>query len=190
MKRISKVAITFGAAVLIAAAAGAQKAYIDYDHTANLSSYKTFAIAEPKGENSLAERSPLAHQHILAELKKRILAAGNLKESTTDPDLYVTYSVASKEEMSMSTSGYAMGPGWGGGYYWAGGGWGSTTTTVNTYTIGTIVVDIWDAKAKRAVWRGVASDTVPENPQKGIKKIDKALDKLVKKWQTMRAEGK
>jgi hypothetical protein len=39
------------------------------------------------------------------------------------------------------------------------------------------------------VWRGVASSVVPSNPQKGIKKIDKALDNLVKKWHDMRGKG-
>ena len=55
---------------------------------------------------------------------------------------------------------------------------------------GTLVIDIWDAEAKRAVWRGVASDAVPADVPKGIKKIDSVLDKLVEKWHSMRAQGK
>jgi hypothetical protein len=171
-------------------AASGEEVYIDYDRTAQLSGYKTFAVAEPTGEGSLAESSPPAHQHLLAELRKRILAGGRLTESASDPDLYVTYTVKSKEEMNMATAGYEMGPGWRGGYYWAGAGWGAATTPANTYTVGTLVVDIWDAGSKRAVWRGVATGVVPENPQQGIKKIDAALDKMVKKWHTMRAQGK
>jgi hypothetical protein len=56
--------------------------------------------------------------------------------------------------------------------------------------VGTLVIDIWDAEAKRAVWRGVASDAVPEEPSRGIKKLDSVLDKLVEKWHSMRAQGK
>jgi hypothetical protein len=192
MKRSAKFALSFAAGALIAAAAGAQKAYVDYDKTADLAAYKTFAIAEQQGEESLAQRSPLAHQHLVDGIRKRILAGGRLTESASDPDLYITYRVASKEEMSVNTTGYAMGPGWGGGYYWGGGwgggAWGASTTTVNTYTVGTLMIDVWDAEAKRAVWRGVATGTVPENPQKGIKKIDKALDKLVAKWADMQGK--
>ena len=69
------------------------------------------------------------------------------------------------------------------------GGWASATTTVDTYNVGTLVSDIWDAETKKAVWRGVASSVVPDDPQKGIKKIDAALDKLVKKWHEMRAKA-
>jgi hypothetical protein len=190
MKSSVRFAISFLAVAAIASVASAQKVYIDFDKTANLSSYKTFTIVEPQGEDSLAQRSPLAHQHLIEGIRKRIAAGGKLTESKTNPDLAVTYHVSSKEEANVSTTGYAMGPGWGGGYYWAGGGWGTSTTTVNTYTVGTLVIDIYDVAAKRAVWRGVATSTVPDNPEKGRKKIDKALDKLVSKWQDMRAKGK
>jgi hypothetical protein len=69
-------------------------------------------------------------------------------------------------------------------------GWGAANETVNTLTVGTLVIDIWDAEAKRAVWRGIANGVVPSTPEKGLKKIDAALDKLVEKWHTMRAQGK
>ena len=92
--------------------------------------------------------------------------------------------------MSINATGYTTGPGWRGGYYWAGGGWGMSKDTVDTYTVGTLVIDAWDAKEKRAVWRGVATDTVPADLQKVDKKVDIALDRLMKKWEAMRAEGK
>jgi hypothetical protein len=174
------------------AAANAQKVYIDYDKQADLTKYKTFAMATT-GQDDLSKVSPLAHQHVLESLRTKIASNGRLTETKTDPDLYVTYHVTAKEETNISTSGYGYGygPGWGGGYYWGGGGgWMGSTTTVNTYTVGTLLFDIYDAKTKQAVWRGIASATVPSNPQKGIKKIDKAIDKLAEKWQSMQAEGK
>jgi hypothetical protein len=174
-----------------ATAVQAQKVYIDYDKQADLSKYKTFAMATT-GQDDLSTVSPLAHQHIYDSLRQKIAAGGRLTETKTDPDLYVTYHVTSKEETNVSTTGYGYGygPGWGGGYYWGGGGWMGATTTVNTYTVGTLLFDVYDAKTKQAVWRGIASATVPSNPQKGIKKIDKAIDKLAAKWQQMHAEGK
>jgi hypothetical protein len=174
-----------------AAAANAQKVYIDYDKQADLSKYKTYAMATT-GQDDLSQVSPLAHQHIFDALRQKIAAGGRLTEVKENPDLYVTYHVTSKEETSVSTSGYGYGygPGWGGGYYWGGGGWMGSTTTVNTYTVGTLLFDVYDAKTKQAVWRGIASATVPSNPQKGIKKIDKAIEKLATKWRDMQAEGK
>jgi hypothetical protein len=170
--------------------AASQDVYIDYDRAASLSRFKTFAIAEPQADESLAQRSPTAHRHLLGAIRKRLLAAGRLTENTASPDVYVTYRVSSKEDTSLSTTAYSTGPGWRGGYYWAGDGWGMSKETVDTYTAGTLVIDAWDAKEKRAVWRGVATDTVPADLQKVDKKVDTALDRLMKKWEAMRAEGK
>jgi hypothetical protein len=182
-----------GALCLLAGATAiqAQKVYIDYDKSADLTKYKTFALATT-GQDDLSTASPLAHQHILDSLRQKIASNGRLKETETNPDLYVTYHVTTKEETNVSTTGYGYGygPGWGGGYYYGGGGWTGATTTVNTYTVGTLLFDIYDASTKKAVWRGIATATVPSNPQKGIKKIDSAIDKLSKKWQEMQAEGK
>jgi hypothetical protein len=190
MRRLVRLVAAVAAGSIIAGAATAQEVFIDYDRKASLTRYETYALAEPSEGESLAKRSPLAHQHLLKALKKRIEAGGRLTENTADPDLYVTYRVASEEGASMTPTGYVTGPGWSGGYYWAGVGWGSTSTTVDTYPVGTLVIDIWDAEAKRAVWRGVASDAVPEEPSRGIKKLDSVLDKLVEKWHSMRAQGK
>ena len=46
----------------------------------------------------------------------------------------------------------------GGGWRWRGfGDFGESTTTSETYTVGTLVVDLFDAKTKTLVWRGVSS---------------------------------
>jgi hypothetical protein len=39
------------------------------------------------------------------------------------------------------------------------------------------------------VWRGVVSDTVPDDLQKAEKLIDKALTKLVAQWRKMKAKA-
>jgi hypothetical protein len=167
-----------------------EKVYIDYDRRATLVRYKTYAIQEPSGDVSLEQRAPIAHRHLLKAIQKRIDAGGRLTQAATDPDVYVTYRVASTVETDMSATEYATGPGWSGGYYWAGVGWGVASETIASYAVGTLVIDIWDAREKRAVWRGIADGVVPATPEKGLRKIDAALDKLVEKWHSMRAQGK
>jgi hypothetical protein len=193
MNRATRILASAAVVCLGAAAAHAQKAYIDYDRTVDLSKYQTYAFAKTDAGDTLATRAPLAHQHLLDALDQRLQASGQLRKVESNPDVWVTYHVTSQEEATLTTTGYGMGPGWGGGYYWAGGwgggAWASSTTTVNTYTVGTVIIDIWDAKTEKAVWRGIVSAVVPENPKKGIKKIDTALDKLLKKWQEMRKKG-
>jgi hypothetical protein len=45
-----------------------------------------------------------------------------------------------------------------------------------------MVVDLFDAKTKRLVWRGIATDTISSDPQKNAMKIEKAVEKMFKKF--------
>jgi hypothetical protein len=44
-----------------------------------------------------------------------------------------------------------------------------------------MVVDLFDAKTKKLVWRGIARDTLSTNPKKNAEKITKATEKMFKK---------
>ena len=69
--------------------------------------------------------------------------------------------------------------GFGGGWRWRGfGGFGEATTTAETYEVGTLVVDIFDANSKKLIWRGSASDTLSNNSGKNIKELDKGVSKM------------
>jgi len=62
---------------------------------------------------------------------------------------------------------------------------------VTSYQVGTLVVDIGDAKTDTIVWRGIAAGIViPENPAKLEKKIDKALAKMVAQWRRIKKRNK
>jgi hypothetical protein len=65
-----------------------------------------------------------------------------------------------------------------GGWRW--GGFGETTTTVQNYRVGTLVLDMYDAKTKQLVWRGAASDTLSDKEEHNEKDLDKAVDKMLK----------
>ena len=53
---------------------------------------------------------------------------------------------------------------------------------MDTYEEGTLVVDLFDMSDKRVVWRGVASETVSDNPEKNSKKVQKAVEKMFKQF--------
>jgi len=49
--------------------------------------------------------------------------------------------------------------------------------------VGTLIVDIYDVKAKELVWRGMGQDTLNEkNSQKNMQMVDKAVAKMFKKY--------
>jgi hypothetical protein len=49
---------------------------------------------------------------------------------------------------------------------------------VTSYTVGTLVVDMFDTRSKRAVWSGMAADTIPNTPEKINADIDAAVAKM------------
>ena len=57
---------------------------------------------------------------------------------------------------------------------------GDATTTVNTYKVGTLVVDLFDPKTKKLMWRGSASDTLSDKSDKNIKNLNKGVGKMFK----------
>ena len=57
-------------------------------------------------------------------------------------------------------------------------GFGDTTTFVETYKVGTLVVDIFDASSKRAIWHGFASDALSDSAKSNAQATEEAVDKL------------
>ena len=149
-------------------------------------------------KSSVKDSDPLLHSRIVSGIEHYI-TLGGLAEADGDPDIYITYHGSSKEELSVNTTsfGYGYPSGWGHGSYGGYGGYyghhyggmygGTASTTVTSYQVGTLVIDIWDADTQKLIWRGMAADIVlTENPTKMAKKIDKALKKMVDKWQRVK----
>jgi hypothetical protein len=178
--------LIFGLVSFVALPVFAQKVIVDYDRKVDFPSYKTFAWLEPEAP-SLAQSDPLLHSRIRHELETR-MAGGELplKKDEANPDLVVTYHASGSEEVRITTTsmgGYGYGGGWGYNPYWGGGyGGGMSTTSANVYVEGSLVVDIYDARTKKAVWRGTAEATMSANPGKVEAKLVKAIEKMGRIW--------
>ena len=165
--QLSRVSLGVGVMMLLASVAFAQKVTTDYAKDANFGQYKTFMwIKEPKMND------PLMRQRIIDEVNSTLSSKG-LKLVTSDADLAIAAHASTQEERTLQT----FYNGFGGGWRW-GGGFGSATTTVNTYDVGTLVIDVFDARTKEAVWRGSSSKTLSGNPQKNEKSLNKAIAKM------------
>jgi hypothetical protein len=165
--QILRISIGFGVVMLLATGALAQKVTTDYQRDAAFSQYKTFMwIKEPKTDNALTR------QRILDDVNS-VLTNKGLTLVTSDADLSIAAHAATRTERTLNT----FYDGFGGGWRWRGG-FGSATTMVNTYEVGTLVVDIFDARTKEAVWRGTSSKPLSENPQKRVTSLNKAIAKM------------
>jgi hypothetical protein len=157
--------------MMIANVTFAQKVTTDYNKSADFAQYKTFMwVKEPKTTD------PLMRQRIIDDISSALAAKG-LRLATGDADLGIAAHEATKQEHSLDT----FYNGFGGGWRW-GGGFGSSTTMVNTYQVGTLVVDIFDSKTKEAIWRGTSSKTLSGNPQKNAENLNKAVVDMFKKF--------
>jgi hypothetical protein len=167
MKRIS----LFGLVLLLFTASNvlAQKVSVDWDHDADFSKHKTYVWIESKNPGS-----ELAAKRMVAAIESQLLAKGLQKAQGSDADLSVVYNVGAKERVSVQGYDYGYGR-----YRWGG---GTVRYDTTTYTEATVVVDLVDAKTHSLVWRGTASDTVSDKPEKNEKKIQKAAEKMFKKY--------
>lgn len=177
MVRFSYVTLAF----IVLGACSSRSIGYDYDQRADFTAYTTYAWYEQDGDQTVADEAPLAHQRIVAAIDREMAGKGFEKVSS-DPDVYVTYRASDREEtvVNTSTTGYGYSPYW----YW--GGWGmrtsSSRSTTSSYTVGTLVIDMWDAGAKQMVWRGIASDTVSDDPARNARLIDSIVTDTFKRY--------
>ena len=91
-------------------------------------------------------------------------------EESQNPDLLLTASGGMKQQTSYTA--------W--GMRGIGGGMGSITPEQNV--MGTLIVDLYDAKAKSLGWRGIGQDTLSNNGDKNQQEVGKAVQKMFKQW--------
>ena len=72
--------------------------------------------------------------------------------------------------------------GFGGGWRWRGfgGADGLATTTTEVTKVGNVVVDIFDAKSQKLLWRGKDSDDLSSNADKNVQKLQKDINNMFK----------
>ena len=159
----------------------AQKVSYDYSKTANFAAFKTYA---QKDGTKVGQQ--LVDDRISAAIDTELAAKG-LTKAASNPDLFVVYHMAFDQEKDISSysSGYAGGYGaygWG----WGGGGWGGgmTTTQVRNILVGTLVIDLADAKQGQLAWRGMGVKEVDTQakPEKRDKSINNAVKKIFKNY--------
>jgi hypothetical protein len=171
------------AALLVASFASAQDVSYNFDQKADFAKFKTYKWVPVAGAEQVDE---LIAKQIVQAADAQLAAKGLKKTDGATADLLVAYQVAvSKEkEVTAISTGYGMGPGWGGRWYGGYGGGGMSTATSSTIYIGSLALDMYDSATKTLVWRGLASKQVDTKatPEKRQKNLDKGMAKLLKNF--------
>jgi Domain of unknown function (DUF4136) len=153
--------------IFLTTASFAQQVKTDYDRSINFSQYKTYSWQKVKTQD------PLWVDRIKSAVDAKLIAKG-WTQVPADGNISLIAIEATKNEKTLNT----FYNGFGGGWRW--GGFGDATTTVDTYQVGTLVLDMFDTQTKRLVWRGSASDTLSDKTDKNIKNLDKGVQKMLK----------
>ena len=116
----------------------------DYDSKISFSNYKTYAYL--KSGIDKAEISDLDKKRILYAIDEVLPTKGFSKSE--NPDLLISIFTKEKERVDVNQN-FSFGWGWGWNPYW-GMGYSNITTT----PVGTLFINIIDAKTKELVWQG------------------------------------
>jgi len=157
-----------GIGLLFAITSFAQQVKTDYDRDANFSQYKTYSFEKVQTQDSLwVDRIKEAINTALAAKGWTLVQSGG--------DVAIVAIDTTQNQQTLNT----FYDGFGGGWRWRGfGGFGDSTTTVENYKVGTLVVDLFDSHTKTLVWRGSASDALSDKSDKNIKTLDKGVEKM------------
>ena len=176
--QLSRIVATLGLALLVTGTALAQ-VRTEHAEGTDFSKYKTYMwIKEPSATN------PLTTQRIVDGINAALASEG-LRLVTADADLGVAAHAATETSQTLHT----FYDGFAGSWRWRDG-FGSATTTVTTYTVGTLIVDMFDAGTKAAVWRGTAMKTLSDSPQKRADVIKSAIAKMFKDFPPATTEAR
>ena len=162
-----------GIALLCATPAFAQQVKSDYDRSADFSQYKTYSWEQVRTQN------PLWVDRIKTAVNSALAAKG-WTQVESGGNVSIVAMEMNQTHQTLNTYYDSFGGGWGWGRRFGGFGddFGESTTTPETYRVGTLVVDLFDSSTKNLLWRGSLSDVLSDKASKNIKNLDKGVVKL------------
>jgi hypothetical protein len=159
--------------MLLGTIALAQNVTSDFDKSADFSRFKTYTWV--RGTNLDDE---LNHKRIVNAIDTQLASKGFAKvDSSANPDVLVAYHASFDRDLEIN----GFSSGWGGYRFGAG---RSGSARIEEILVGSLAVDIVDAKTKSIVWRGMASKEVDvkASPDKRDKNINRAAQKLFQNY--------
>src|ERR1700687_346831 len=159
---------------LFAGNLSAQQVKTDYDRSADFSQYKTYSWEHVKTQD------PLYVDRIKNSVNAALAAKG-WTQVDSGGDVSIVAMEITREQQTLNTFYNGFGGGWGWRRF-GGGGFGEATTTTETYKVGTLVIDLFETKTKKLLWRGTSSDTLSNKSEKNNKNLDKGVEKIFKQF--------
>ncbi len=155
----------------------------DFDPATDFTRYQTFAWMEGTGGgNDPRVSGDLMDQRFRRAIESELVSRGMQKAASGQPDVFVGYQVALDDRVDYETINTYYGGGWGyRGVYGVG---VASQTTAREYTLGTLVIDVFDAGRRELVWRGTGEGRVDaaRNPQERQERINEAVTLILEEF--------
>ncbi|MEJ2539946.1 MAG: DUF4136 domain-containing protein [Gemmatimonadota bacterium] len=167
--------------LMLGACGGGLNVNSDYAPSTDFTPYRTWDYMPNQGSTPNASSNQLIDQRLRLAVEQTMEQKG-YRRDTSDPDFYVGYQLLLDQQTNYETVNDYWGSGWNYGWYGPpGGGMSTSTTRQVNYTVGTLVVDFFDADERQLIWRGSAEGTVePESdPEARQARANEAVSEIL-----------
>ena len=158
-------------AVIGCCVAVAQETLGNFLFGTDFSKYHTYKWIAVEGG---AHPNQIVDAGIKQSVDSQLASKGLTKTDDDKADLYVGYQIAVDQDKQWKGHGMGAGPRWA----------GMPGATSSTISVGTLVLDVYDPKAKQLVWTGTATKTLnpTSNQEQNMQNLDKTMEKLLKNY--------
>jgi hypothetical protein len=155
-------------ACMASAVALGQTVSVNYNKSQDFSQYHTYTWAS---NNANQIQNSILAQQAQSDINTAMQGKGlQMVQESQNPDVILLASGGMQQQTSYSA--------W--GMRGIGGGMGGITPQQNV--VGTLIVDLYDAKTKSLLWRGIAQNTLSTNGSKNSQMVTKAVQKMFKQY--------
>jgi hypothetical protein len=142
----------------------------DFDKSGSFSTYKTYAFT-PDANNLPVD--DINKGRLLKAIETELAGKGFTKSEK--PDVFIDVKIKANQVQTATASSDYYGAGY--RYRW-GGGFSTTTINYDSYTEGTLFIDMIDASKNQLVWQGRGTGTI--NPDISAQKREQNINYAVK----------
>ncbi|QUN06688.1 DUF4136 domain-containing protein [Shewanella yunxiaonensis] len=170
--------LIFAALVLLIGGCSSLNTGWDYNPEVNFTQYKHYAwVPATKEASAQYQLNGLLDQRVREAVDADLARKGYIKVDAKDADVLVNYLTKLDKRYKVDSINTSLGysPFW--GPHWYFGGSLQNNTQVKEYDVGTLIIDMVDAKTNKLVWRGTANGVIRDykTPQQRIAKMNEAV---------------
>jgi hypothetical protein len=157
----------------------------DYNPEVDFTQYQTFGWAEGAGSGDDARvDNDLVDQRFRRAVELELGSRGMELATSGQPDVFIGYQIILDDRVNYQTVNTYYSSGW--GYRGVYGGVGTSQTTARPYTVGTLIIDVYDAGMRELVWRGSGERNVSQSqarsPQEAQERANDVVARILEEF--------